>query len=81
MIDVKLAINAAVDYLKQFFPEVNAIQLEEVEISEDEKYWSVTLSYEESDRYINYNRTRKYKIFKIKSDTGGVLSMKIRELS
>ena len=82
MIDVRLATNAAVEYLKQFFPDVNNVQLEEVEISEDEKFWMVTLSYDDTDRFgMTYNRSRKYKIFKIDSNTGGVLSMKIRELS
>ncbi len=81
MIDVRIATNAAVEYLKQFFPEAGNVQLEEIEISEDDRFWTVTLSYDESDRFgMAYNRAKKYKIFKIDANTGGVLSMKIREL-
>ncbi len=82
MIDVRVATNAAVEYLKQFFATANNVQLEEIEISEDERFWSVTLSYDDADRYsVNFNRDKKYKIFKIDANTGSVLSMKIRELS
>lgn len=82
MVDVRVATNSAVEYLKQFFPNANNVQLEEIEISEDEKFWSVTLSYDDGDRYsVNFNREKKYKIFKIDATSGGVLSMKIRELS
>ncbi len=82
MIEVRVATTAAVDYLKQFFPDANNVQLEEIEISEDEKFWTVTLSYDDNDRFgMSYNRSKKYKIFKIDANTGGVLSMKIRELS
>ena len=83
MIEVKAAANAAVAYLKQIFEEANTIQLEEVEISDDEKYWLITLSFDQKDKYGNSysNRSRKYKTFKIDATTGNVLSMKIRELS
>jgi hypothetical protein len=82
MIEVRVATNAAVEYLKQFFPDANNVQLEEIEISEDERFWTVTLSYEDNDRFgMAYNRQKKYKIFKIDANSGGVLSMKIRELS
>ena len=82
MIDVKVAANAGAEYLKQLFPDAKNIQLEEVEISEDEKFWSVTLSFDDGDNYsLHFNRAKKYKIFKINANTGNVQSMKIRELS
>ncbi len=82
MIDVKMAANASVEYLRQLLPNVNNVQLEEVEISEDEKFWSITVSFYDSDTYnMNFNKGRKYKVLKIDADTGNVQSMKIRVLS
>lgn len=85
MIEVNDATNIAAEYLKKLFPDANNMQLEEVEISEDEKFWNVTLSYEYYDpanpSAMLFNRKRKYKIFRINANTGDVLSMKIRELS
>lgn len=81
MIDVKTAANASVEYLRQLVPDANNVQLEEVEISEDEKFRSITVSFYDGDTYnVNFNRERKYKILKIDADTGNVQSMKIREL-
>ena len=51
MIDVKIAANAGVDYLMQFSPNATNVQLEEVEISDDEKFWTVTLSYDNQDKF------------------------------
>lgn len=50
------------------------IQLEEVELSPDEKYWLVTLSFPSG--YLG--NVRNYRIFKVNAETGEVLSMKIR---
>lgn len=83
MINVSLASTAAVEYLKNVFPDATQIQLEEVEITDDKRYWIITLSYDNPDRLYSslMNRNRKYKIFKIDAENGEVLSMKIRELS
>ncbi len=81
MIDVRQAALAANDYLKGFYPEASNIKLEEVELFEDEEVWSITLSYDSNDRFsVNFNRQREYKIFRLNSTDGRVLSMKIREL-
>jgi len=74
----------ALEYLKGFYPDANKPQLEEVEITDDNQYWFITLSYESSDLPENpfvftLGRTRKFKIFKIDAKTGEVKSMKIRE--
>lgn len=66
---------------------IEDLRLEEVELSDDKKFWLITLGYNvpvkspltdilpDSKRY-----ERDYKIFKIDSETGEVQSMKIREL-
>jgi len=78
MIDVKQAAEKA----REYFVELNKdrqlyfLSLEEVELSEDEKYWFITLSY--SDDPIS--SSSRYKIFKIDANSGRVISMKIRTL-
>ncbi|MDY6781174.1 MAG: hypothetical protein SW833_01235 [Cyanobacteriota bacterium] len=67
------------------------IRLEEVELTEDRKFWWVTLSFAslepESQQnplrgVVNFSPKleRMYKLFKVNSETGEVESMKIREL-
>ncbi|MCG2611999.1 hypothetical protein LZZ90_10820 [Flavobacterium sp. SM15] len=77
--------DTAAKYLKGFFPDADKIQLEEIEVTDDNLYWNITLSYESSDVPETNNiwlatRTRKFKIFKIDSKTGEVRSMKIRDM-
>lgn len=82
MIDVKKAADISAEYLKSFFPEVTKIQLEEVELTDDKKYWNITLSFDSDDNttgYIVLGKVRKYKVFRLESATGDVLSMKIRD--
>jgi hypothetical protein len=85
IIDVKVAAESAMNYFRRLFPNVRSFSLEEVELSDDEKYWSITLGYD-----VAANRplipaellppTTKYKVFKVDAATGKVLSMKIRSL-
>ncbi|MFC2120166.1 hypothetical protein ACFLTI_01080 [Bacteroidota bacterium] len=44
MIDAKVAVDKATDYLKIFFPESERTQLIEVELSDDKKSWYITMS-------------------------------------
>jgi hypothetical protein len=77
MIDVKSAVRIAVDYmhgLNEFLPTYE-LRLEETELSEDGGYWYITLSFPES---IGVFEKRAFKIFKIDTETGQVLSMKVR---
>ncbi len=85
--EVKEATDAAVKYLTSFFPSADRIKLEEVEITDDDKYWNITLSYVEHEQelgvaYITgFPKTKKfYKIFKIDTKKGNVRSMKIRDI-
>lgn len=84
MIDAKEAATNAAVYLSTLltFPPTN-VMLEEVELSEDEQYWFITLSFDEDLWHPSHSRdTRtKYRIFKINADSGKVLSMKIRAIN
>jgi len=73
--DVKEAGVLAERYLTKLLGNVGSITLEEVELSENERYWLITLSYRE----MAVGR-KEYKIFKIDSASGKVISMKIRTL-
>lgn len=76
MIDVKQAVEQAVRYMADLpgMGAVYGVQLEEVELSEDEAEWIITLSYTEAPG----SPFIKYKIFRIEANTGRVRSMKIR---
>lgn len=95
MIGVKKAIQIAYDAITEFYEdkELTRLGLEEVELTDDEKYWLITLGYDVP----NPNRTsspveltvgggssakyiRNYKLFKIDTKTGKVKAMKIREI-
>jgi hypothetical protein len=85
MLSINDLADIAAKYLKSFFPDADSIQLEEIEVTDDNKYWFVTLSYEGSDIPTNQNlwlpnRSRKFKIFKIDAKLGEVRSMKIRDM-
>ena len=76
MIDVKEAIQAAVSYFKELIRDDVSPSLEEVELSENERFWFVTLGYPAP--FGPFGK-REYKVFKVKADTGQVVAMKIRE--
>jgi len=99
-IDVRGAVFAAREYLKSVMAllteseeQIKDLRLEETELSEDEKYWLITLSYDipvpayrdylrglidtSSDVQTKYER--HYKTFKIETQTGQVKSMKVPE--
>lgn len=92
MIDVKEAVKIATDYLRQLYEpaELQDILLEEVALSDDEKYWYVTLGFSRpvpstdpmrvlTENILNQKKyQREYKVFQIDSATGQVRSMKIR---
>ena len=78
------AAKIAVEYYREVTGDYNQPAVEEVEISEDNKYWLITLGVRRSpgDTISNlYGKTEvEYKVFKIDSQNGNVLSMKIREV-
>ena len=84
MIDVKEATNKAKEYLASFFPEVEKVQLEEVELTEDRAYWFITLSHEGVSNSVASSllvgKSVRYKLFKLDAENGEVISMKIRDI-
>ena len=85
-IDARVAANAAAAYFKNLYSTVTAFSLEEVELSENGKYWLITLSFEipahlGSGFPLPFQPPKtKYKIFKVDAQTGSVVAMKIRKL-
>lgn len=96
--NVRDAVIAAKNYFQSLKDMINNriedLRLEEVELSEDQKFWFVTLGFERpvvqkknslsellpTPLPASSQYEREYKIFKIDSETGEVQSMKIREL-
>lgn len=81
-ISPRRAVEIARTYLKSIKPNTTAM-VEEIELSNDRAYWFVTLSYpsNQPEGLFGMKTKRKYRIFKINSNTGEVLSMKIRALN
>jgi hypothetical protein len=87
MIDVRQAAQSASNFIVSLYAgqSLSDVRLEEVEVSDDDKYWLITLSFlAQSPGYGVLNLPvlkRQYKILKVDRQTGDVLSMKIRELA
>ncbi|GIW30020.1 MAG: hypothetical protein N2313_06260 [Meiothermus ruber] len=87
MLEVKEAVRIATEYIQTLFNEkqIPELRLEEVELTPDNQFWEVTLSFvvREPTAYLSLGdaaRTREYKIFRINAETGQVQSMKIRKV-
>lgn len=84
MIDAKVAVEKATEYLKLFFPESETIQLIEVELSDDKKCWHITMSHDTlpttPSELMASAKTVKFKVFNIDVKSGDVLSMKLRDI-
>ena len=70
---------------KKYFEEltgINKMSLEEVELSEDGRYWFITLGYDDLSEglLLTIVQRKKYKVFKVNADSGQVISMKIRQV-
>ncbi len=89
MISVKKAVEAATSFAKYINEEeeLNALRVEEVELSDDDKFWLVKLGW--NDPKILDNKTpsaqltdlsgqipRIFKIFYVDADSGEVIKMK-----
>ena len=55
------------------------VQLEEIEITDDDLYWIITLSYTDSTDWSGLTR-RTYKTLKIGKDSGEFRAIKIRSI-
>lgn len=85
-IEVRDAVAAAAKYFKVLYPGVSKFSLEEVEMSDDERHWLITLGFpkqrdpfEAGSLFVDRPQT-KFKVFKIDARTGRVVAMKIRKL-
>lgn len=90
MVDVKEAATISLEYIQELFSkdEIRDISLEEVEISEDEKWWIVTIGFTKQmtqplnpmEAMSGPKYTRFYKELKIDSENGRVRSMRNKKL-
>jgi hypothetical protein len=82
MIEITGTIKKITEYLQSFYPNTKKIQVEEMVLSDDKKFWDITMSYEtdepQSGSFLATEKSRKYKVFRIDSESGEVLSMKVR---
>jgi len=81
MISVKEAVRKAAEYFEDLYhDQFEKVLLEEVE--QGDGYWLVTLGYNDFSSISQFDRKgpRRFKVFKIKGDTGEVVSMRIREV-
>lgn len=85
-LDVKAAVATAVTYLKDLYSDeqLKNIRLEEVWLSDDEKYWYITIGYDSPTPALHPLATlrpseREYKLFKVRVEDGRVMEMKIRQ--
>jgi hypothetical protein len=87
MINAKEAVRAAIQHAAEILevPAESAL-LEELELSEDQSTWRITLSVPQRSTQPNplgplhWLRDREYKIFEIDSKSGAVKSMRIRQV-
>lgn len=82
MVEEQIMLNAkqAAAKASQYLSSVRSVAsfnigLEEIELTEDRKYWLITLSHPKG--YLG--SAMDYKIFKVDAYSGEVLSMKLRE--
>jgi hypothetical protein len=87
MIDVRQAVQAAVKFAEALYGDKKQIHptLEEVELTEDERHWLITLGFPKQNlsvvEALSGNGQRDYKIFTVNSQDGKVISMKIRSVA
>ena len=98
MVDVTSAIKAASSYFQKIDQALSNeppenLRLEEVEKTEDERHWLVTLGYDAPSKvpYVptlfpprtpqpECEYSREYKLFRVNAETGDVEAMKIRKI-
>ena len=85
-LDVRAAVQAAQQFASNLFPSFHyRASLEEIEKTEDGKFWLVTLGFEpvktgpgKSLNDILNPPKERFKIFKVSAKNGAVVSMKMR---
>jgi hypothetical protein len=90
-VDVHKAVKAAIAFFEKSFAheKVENLQLEEVELSEDNRFWLITLGYDDPAATNLYEATkivaalrprplRKYKVVRVDAENGKAVAVKIR---
>jgi len=88
MLSVTDAVSTATSHLTKFFPSAQKLRLEEVELTDDDQFWLITLSFVDPNQEPTvfqalsriHGEGRFYKVVKINKESGEVRSIKIREL-
>jgi hypothetical protein len=94
IVDAKQAIELARQHLKEFFPEAEMERLEELEQTESDSSWRITLSYlvpnpqqgllASSPRMAAVlapeTMRREYKVFEIHPQDGSLVAMRMRKV-
>ncbi len=83
MIDVNEASARAIDHLKKLYPgqDLGTILFEEAELSDDDRFWMITLSYKSPVSagglgHSMFTGDRCYKVFKLLAENGEIRSVK-----
>lgn len=82
-ITAKEAANAAAKYYQEVSNDYSGrLQVAEIELTEDGKFWNITLALPAPvDPLAIYGGTKlEYKIFRIDATTGEVVSMKVKKI-
>ena len=90
-IDVHEAVKAAIGFFEKSFAheKTNHLQLEEVELSEDGRFWLITVGYDDpvavmselvkAPLLLRPRPLRKYKVVRVDAETGKAVAVKIRQ--
>lgn len=93
MLTVKEAVQAAETWVRDLYPkkDLQHLRLEEVELSDDDRFWYITLGWAEpavkesplaaAFRNEMHVLPRVYKKLEVNAETGAVKSMKIRKVA
>jgi hypothetical protein len=92
MVNVKAAVSKAMSYLKDMYQieQFKDVLLEEVDISEDNKYWNVTIGFTRRQESTSGGPMatligqstefkREFKVFQIDAESGDLRSMRSRK--
>jgi hypothetical protein len=93
-VDVKEAVQRALAFLRDLYPDeaLPSLRLEEVELSEDERYWLVTYGFTGAEQEVERDalwgshggsttrQRRDYKLIRVDARTGAPVAMKIRSV-
>ena len=92
MVDVKQAVAKAMDYLKDMYQidRFKDVLLEEVDLSEDNKFWNVTIGFTRRQESTSGGPMatligqstefkREFKVFQIDAESGALRSMRSRK--